>query len=912
MANVDLGTAHGKVVIDYDSAPLKKTKQDLDDVKSKGASTGAALKKTGDTMGVAGLAVAAGIGVAIKSASDFEKTVSGISAVTGATGDQLDAVRQKALKLGADTQFSASEAAQAMEELAKAGVGLPDILNGAADAAVALAAAGGVSLPEAATLAANAMNQFNLAAKDMPRIADLVAGAANASAIDVKDFGESLSQVGAVAHSSGLTFADTATAIAVLGQAGIKGSDAGTSLKQMLISLANPTQHAAGLMEDLGFNAFDAQGKLKPLDQIAQGLQSSMKNLTPQARNAALSIIFGSDAARAGAVFFNNGAAGVDKMAAAMTKVKAADVAKARMDNLSGSVEQLKGSLDTAMIKLGELGQGPLRSLLDSITRMINGFSNLSSGTQQTIIVMVASLGGLALFGAGLIRTVRFIQELVAVLKVLRVMTGIRAVFQAIAIGVNILNVSLLRLAANPIVLIIAAIIVAVILLAAGIYLLWKRSETFRNIVIGAWNAIKEISVDTFTLIKNVAVAAFNGIMAVIRGTTAVIMAIWRAVWPVLSTIIKVQVAIWKVEIAVVMAIIKAIIASAMAVIRGIWAVWNFLWPVVKAVWDLIVSIIRLAVAIVKLVIVAGLVVLKTVWTGFWFVLSNVVKVAWSAVTAIVRAAVNVIKTTIRAGLTVLHAIVNTVLSGIHALFNSWIGQKILAVVHFAVNTIISTFNRVVGILKTIGSTFKQAYNVVATWIGRILSKIGGIAKTIGGYFAGAGKWLYNAGKNIIVGLINGITSMIDRLRGYLNNITGWISQWKGPPAKDRVLLKPSGRMIMGGLMDGIRREVPALEKMLSGIGPGNIVASVSRSDAIETNLVGAVAKSGAAAASPAFSAPSRANSSGPTTVTVDHDGLVRAMKAAGVGDVYMDGELVSKNQSRISGRITRQRGRTS
>jgi TP901 family phage tail tape measure protein len=905
MANYDLGTAHGKVEINYDTGPMKRTKQDLDEVKSKGTSTGQAFDKTARGMGRSGLVIAAGFGLALKATADFEKSISGIGAVTGATGTQLDQVRSKALQLGRDTSFSASQAADAMGELAKAGISLPDIMNGAADATVALAAAGGVALPEAATLAANAMNQFNLSAKDMPKVADLIAGAANASAIDVSDFGQALSQVGAVAHSMGLSLGDTSTAIAVLGNAGIKGSDAGTSLKQMLISLANPTKKSADLMKELGFNAFDAQGHLKPLDAIAQGLQGSMKNLTPQARNAALSIIFGSDAARAGAVFFQNGAAGVDKMSAAMLKVKAADVAKKRMDNLSGSVEQLKGSVETAAIKFGELGQGPLRGVIDTVTKLINKFSDLSGNTQQTIVIVVGSIVGLLLFGAATVKVANMIRDLIAVLRILKITAAAGSAFSALQGGISGVGASLGALAANPIVLIIAAIIA----LGIALVIAYKKSQTFRNIVNGVFSSIAAVIVGAFHIIAPIVTGTMRVIGAIISGTARAAAAVWNATWPVMATIFRIAWAIIKPIVTVAMAIIRGAIAAGMASIRAGWAVWTFFAPILRAVWNLIIAIVKLAIAIVKLAIIVQLVIIKAIWTVFWTGLKATVQTAMAIIKGIIATSMAILRGIWHAGLAAVRAVVDLILKAIHALFNTWIGQKIVGVARSGIHQVVRLFNALSSIAGSVARIFVRVVEAASKPIVKWIKWLSGIGSAVIGAFKNAGHWLLQAGKNIIIGLINGITSMINKLRGYLGNITNWISQWKGPPSKDKILLVSNGADIMDGLIHGIRKKVPELEAMLRDIGPGNIATSVVQSGQIEQNVSTAFASQ--AATSAASAVPQDGAST--TTAVLDHNALVRAMRSAGVGEttIELDGDVVSKKTERISGRRTSQRRRT-
>lgn len=353
-------------------------------------SFGSVVKKAGLGLAVGFVAFTA---KAISSSVDFEKRISAIGAVSGASGAQMDQMRAKALQLGADTVFSASDAARAMEELVKAGIPVAGVLGGAADATVALAAAGEVDLPQAATIAANAMNAFGLTAKQMPRVADMIAGVANASAIDVSEFGFALQSSGAVAHLAGFSFDDLSVAIAELGNAGIKGQDAGTSLKSMFLQLSPATEKAKGAMARLGIitadgtnRFFDATGKARGLADIQGVLAQSMRGLSKEQQIVALKTMFGTDAVRAAAIMAQNGSKGFDKLAASMGKVKASDVAKKRMDNLAGSVEQLKGSLDTLLIKSGSVFTAGLRGLVDGTTVFVNALSKPPTGFFDPLI----------------------------------------------------------------------------------------------------------------------------------------------------------------------------------------------------------------------------------------------------------------------------------------------------------------------------------------------------------------------------------------------------------------------------------------------------------------------------------------------------------------------------------------------
>jgi TP901 family phage tail tape measure protein len=223
-----------------------------------------------------------------------------------------------------------------------------------------LAKAGGVDLAQAAEISAVAMNSFGLAAGNLSHVADEVAAAANASSIGVDDFRQSLSQVGAVARTTGVSFDDTAVAIAELGQAGIKGSDAGTSLRTFLLRLTPESKQAEEAMRSLGIitadggnKFFDASGRAKTLAEISEVLKNSLNGYTDQQKIATLQTIFGTDAIRAASVFAREGATGFDTLAASMAKISAQDVATQRLKSFSGEVEILAARTERLKLALG-------------------------------------------------------------------------------------------------------------------------------------------------------------------------------------------------------------------------------------------------------------------------------------------------------------------------------------------------------------------------------------------------------------------------------------------------------------------------------------------------------------------------------------------------------------------------------
>jgi hypothetical protein len=222
-------------------------------------------------------------GYAIKAAADFDKAMSGVQAATHAGANEIGALRQAALQAGKDTQYSATQAAQGITELSKAGVSTADVLGGGLKGALNLAAAGQLDVGEAAETAATAMTQFGLSGKDIPHVADLLAAGAGKAQGSVHDMGYALKQSGLVAAQFGLSVEDTTGTLAAFASAGLIGSDAGTSFKTMLLALANPSAKTKDAMDELGISAYDAQGKFVGIRRCAEQLQDEARRPDPGA-----------------------------------------------------------------------------------------------------------------------------------------------------------------------------------------------------------------------------------------------------------------------------------------------------------------------------------------------------------------------------------------------------------------------------------------------------------------------------------------------------------------------------------------------------------------------------------------------------------------------------------------------------
>jgi TP901 family phage tail tape measure protein len=407
VANRTVSVALKMLIGDY-VGPAEKASQSTEKIGDS-AKKSAAEYKAGaqQIVGGAGIAAAAGalaLHKIVGASMDFSKAMSGVASVSNASASELQALSDAAIKAGADTAYSATQAATAEAELAKAGVSTSDILGGALSGALSLAAAGQLDLGNAATIAANAMNIFGLKGSDVGHIADVLASGANKSAADVDQLAQAMSQGGQVASSLGLTLEDTVAALSMFADAGLKGSDAGTSLKTMLQALAAPSSTAAAKMKELGLNAFDAQGNFIGLEGLAGQLQQRLGGLTQEQRANALATIFGSDAVRVANVLFKEGASGVKEYTAAVNdQGAAARTAALQQDNLAGDVEKLSGSIDTALIKSGSGANTVLRGLAQGAAGAVNAFSDMPGAVQASatgvIALGTAAAGAVATLG---------------------------------------------------------------------------------------------------------------------------------------------------------------------------------------------------------------------------------------------------------------------------------------------------------------------------------------------------------------------------------------------------------------------------------------------------------------------------------------------------------------------------------
>ena len=465
------------------NAKLDNFNNGMDKVEQKGEQTannatsrlnkiGSGLEKVGGklTTHVSVPLVAVGT-IAAKTGMDFEAEMSRVKAISGATGDQFKMLEDQALSLGQSTAFSASEVAEGMENLASAGFSTNEIME-AMPGLLDLAASSGEDLATSSEIAASTLRGFGLEASKTGHVADVLAKNAAATNAAVADTGEAMKYIAPNARAAGLSLEEVTAAIGELANAGIKGSQAGTTLRSALVRLAKPSDPAATAMERIGFTAFDSSGKMKSLATIMGELNEKTKNLTDEQKQNTIATIFGTEALSGMTVLMQGGKEGLTDLTEQFKNCDGAakEMAETMQDNTKATIEQAGGALETASIKMLNIVAPAIKDVADGIGDLADKFSALSPETQELILKM----GMVAIATGPVLSTVGKGVTLFSKLTPLVTSAGIATAGAGASAGGAAVGFGALSTVALPLVGVLAAV-------AGGIYLFTKNTEVMSS-----------------------------------------------------------------------------------------------------------------------------------------------------------------------------------------------------------------------------------------------------------------------------------------------------------------------------------------------------------------------------------------------------------------------------------------------
>lgn len=637
---------------------IVETEQDLKNLETQAnqsatavqkiAATGEKLKTVGDNISSAGqklLPVTAGVtalGTAsVTTAANFESSMSQVQATMGITKDSMskvngqsvntmDTLSKLAKKMGAETAFSASECAEALNYLALAGYDteqmcntLPTVLN--------LAAAGDIALADASDMVTDAMSALGMGVDEAETMVDQMAKTASTTNTSVAQLGEGILTIGATAKSIKGGTAELNTALGILANNGIKGAEGGTHLRNIILSLQNPTDKAAAQMEALGISVYDSEGNMRSMNDILGDLNKSMDGMTSAEKSNIIGTIFNkTDLSSVNALLANTGSTW-DSLQKSITESGGAaqQMADTQLDNLQGQITILKSALEGLAISFGELLMPAIKQIVGWVQKFVDWLNGLSEGTKKTVVtiaLLAAALGPVLIVIGKVISAVGTIMTVVP--KIAGVINTVKGAFAA-------LNTTML---ANPIVLIIAAIAA---LVAAFIYL-WNNCDGFRQFWIDLWENVKQVAITVWNAIKEFFSQVWETIKTIFSTVFEVIKTLVTTYFNLYKTIIQTVITtVWNT--------IKTVITTVLNAIKTIFStVWNAIKTIISAVVGAIKGLITGDFTAVKNSITTIMNTIKstisTIWNTIRSTISTVLGAIKGAVTSVFNGIVNAVK----------------------------------------------------------------------------------------------------------------------------------------------------------------------------------------------------------------------------------------------------------------------------
>lgn len=850
---VDVGTAYGYLELDISgfSGNLKQANAEFNStVKGMQDNAGNMNKNIGDTLTRVGTGMTIGLTVPLvaagkqmwTTASEFEAAMSQVGAITGTTGTEFDALRDKAVQLGQDTVFSSSEVADAMVEMGKAGWNSQQIIAGM-EGVLDAASASGENLSTVSTIMADAMTTFGISAEDATHVADVLTQTANAGTIDISDLGESFKYIGPSAAAAGFSFEDVNTALLAMSQSGIKASQAGTSLRGLFVNLVKPTDQMKQAMDELGIEITNSDGTFKSLDDIIAQLRTSMSGMTDEQKAYYSSILAGKTGLSGLMSLLNVSQEEYDELAASIDNCGgvADETASIMQDNLKNDVEQLTGSLESMAITLMKNLEPFLRKVVQALEDAVNWFTNLDP-TVQTVVVailaLVAALGPALVIIGGILNGAQQLNMAFG---------SITKAFQALADIPSLLG-GIGKAASTAFSAITSPIGIAVALIAAlvGAFIyLWNTSEEFRANIIETFNRVVE-AVTNFVSGVGERLAEVG---ITFESVTSTIMAIWDAFCQFLAPIFEGAFAQIATILETVFGIITGLLDIFIGLFTGNWdqfwqgisevfgAIWNGIVGTLTNVWNTIVGVVGVFLSMLGTNISGVLTGIANFFVGIWNGIVTTVQTVWNTIVTVITTVLNTIWTTITTIWNTIWTTITTVMNNIwttiqnvwntilttittvmnniwNTIQNVWntIVSTVTTIVNNIWNTITSIFNN---ILSTISSVMSSIWNTIQNIWNSIVNTVTTVVSNIWNTIQNTFNNILDTIRNIMDNAKNAVSNAIDGILNFFTNMPSNILSALGDLGN---LLVNAGKSIIDGLLRGLKNAATGLFDWVGGI----------------------------------------------------------------------------------------------
>ena len=821
---VDIGSATGYLELDISNFLASLNEANLaaqGKTKTIENTLGDGLKTVGDKISGAGKTLTLGLtapilgagAAAVKTTADFDKSMSQVKAVSGATGEDFDALRNKAREMGATTKFSASDAADAMNYMAMAGWKTNDMLGGISGI-MDLAAASGEDLATTSDIVTDALTAFGKSAEDSGHLADVMAAASSNANTNVSMLGESFKYVAPLAGAMNYSMEDTSVALGLMANAGIKASQGGTSLRTVLTNMLNPTDEVAKAMDDLGISLQNEDGSMKSLHDVMVELREGFGDLKISQEDfengigkldAALAngeitqeeyneqvqdwinrTFTAEDALKAQTAATLAGKTGLsgllaivnaseedfDKLTNAVNNSEGAahDMAETMQDNLAGQIDIIKSGLQELAISFGDIMMPAIRGFAKFIQNLVDKMNNLDEGQKKMIMriaLVVAAVGPLLMAIGGVISGVAGLIKNVSTIS--------KAITQ-VKDGFALLKPAIAGISAP-----VLAVIAAIGILVAAFVTLWNTNEEFRNKVTEIFNQVKESISNFITELTQ----RFEEIQPIISGFIEFFKSIWLEFCNFIAPIFIDAFTILSQLLQSIFDAIIGVLDIFIGIFTGDWdRVWNGVKQVFIAVWNYIVVVFTTIVSRVSSIVSS---MVQSVTTFFGNLLSNIIRIISSILASIIAWAVNMANKAREAGRNFLTNVVN---------FLSQLPGRLAQII----SNIISRLAQWVSQMRQKGADgARSLFNAVVNGLASLPSK------------------MMSVGREIVNGVWKGIQNARDHFFSNVKSFfSGLVSAAKGAlgiSSPSKVFEEEVGENIPPGAERGIKKAMPALIK---------------------------------------------------------------------------------------------------
>ena len=765
-----------------------ETEQELRRLQEEAASTSVALSKIdqagkkmeafGDSVTSAGQKImpasmaVAGLGAAaVKTAADFDTSMSKVAAVSGATGDDLDALRDKAREMGAKTKFSASEAADAMNYMAMAGWKTGDMLEGI-EGIMNLAAASGEDLATTSDIVTDALTAFGMSADDSAHFADILAAASSNANTNVAMMGETFKYCAPIAGALGFSAEDTAEAIGLMANAGIKSTQAGTALRTIMNNLSGEVKITGSALGEVTIATTNADGSMRDLSDILSDCRGAFSQLSESEQAAAAEALVGKNAMSGFLALMNAGEGDIEKLSSAIdscsdTFVKTVDgaiipmsqaleegvewieeyngvsekMAAVMQDNLGGQLTILKSQIQELAISFGEMLMPAIRAIVSKVQAFVDKLNNMSESQRKAVLtigLIIAALGPLLVILGTVISRVG-----VAMQGFVKLATGVKKLGVAVKAGTGIFGK--LGAALGGISAPVLAVIAVIAVLVAAFKHLWDTNEEFRNAITAIWNGI----VSKIQAFCQGIVDRLNALGFEFGSIVDVLKSLWDGLCQFLAPVFEAAFSVVSTVLGSVLNVITGLLDVFIGLFMGNWSqMWDGVKVIFSGVWDAITGLFDTALNLLKSLAEVVFGWFGTIWETVWTSIKSFFETIWNGIIAFFSGIWNSIVSTVTAQINAVKTVVTTVFNAVKATATTiWNGiktaistvvdgikSKVSSAFESVKNTATNLFN---GIKSTATSVWNGIKTAIVTPIEAARDKIRSALNAVSGFFSG-------------------------------------------------------------------------------------------------------------------------------------------------------------------------------